>query len=247
MGFASLTGWAAVLGLAAASSPALADLEAARGFARGMAQELQLEPAECPQKVIKNDRGEEHVCGRTDLAFRKFAEVWDAAAPRQGIRGIKQFGRWRADYNRHGQQQAYEIQGTPLDVIYVTKGKTVVISYSDYSWNAWPCPETRDFEADGLRSAEDGEVRGFERIAGEPAEYPELARVARQQASLRLEAIIDEQGQVSDVCVREMHNRDVGFEEAAVRAVKDWRYTPGTVNGEPTRIFLEVTVDFKLR
>ncbi len=73
--------------------------------------------------------------------------------------------------------------------------------------------------------------------------YPELARRARISGAVRLEAIIDEEGRVTDVKVL---SGDRTLCEAAVDAVKQWRYTPTVQNGEPVPILAIINVVFKL-
>ena len=59
-----------------------------------------------------------------------------------------------------------------------------------------------------------------------------------------LEAVIDARGNVTTVKVlRSIQLLD----QAAVDAVRQWRFTPTLLNGEPVPIVMTVTVDFKLQ
>ena len=40
---------------------------------------------------------------------------------------------------------------------------------------------------------------------------------------------------------------DYGFEEAAVEAIRQWRYRPATRNGQPVSVYFTVLVEFKLQ
>jgi protein TonB len=73
--------------------------------------------------------------------------------------------------------------------------------------------------------------------------YPELARRARVSGTVVLDALIDEEGNVSSVKVLSGHNLLV---DAAVEAVKHWKYSPTVLNGEPVPILATVTVVFRL-
>jgi protein TonB len=73
--------------------------------------------------------------------------------------------------------------------------------------------------------------------------YPELARRARVSGTVVLEALIDEEGNVSSVKVLSGHSLLV---DAAVEAVKYWKYSPTVLNGEPVPILATVTVVFRL-
>jgi protein TonB len=76
-------------------------------------------------------------------------------------------------------------------------------------------------------------------------EYPELARRARVEGVVVLEAVIDRLGNVVDVeIVRDLR---LGCGEAAREAVRSWRYEPAMLNGRPVSVRMTVTVRFELR
>jgi protein TonB len=73
--------------------------------------------------------------------------------------------------------------------------------------------------------------------------YPELAKTSRVSAILILEAEVDTRGYVKAVKVLRGHPL---FDDAALEAVKQWRYQPLLLNGEPTGFILTVTMTFNL-
>ena len=73
--------------------------------------------------------------------------------------------------------------------------------------------------------------------------YPEIARNARVQGVVILEAIIGADGKVEQVHVRRSQPL---LDEAALAAVKSWEYTPTLLNGRPTAVIMTVTVQFRL-
>jgi periplasmic protein TonB len=77
-------------------------------------------------------------------------------------------------------------------------------------------------------------------------EYPELARVARIEGNVILQAVIRADGTVGDLKVLRCSQTTFGFEEAAVEAVRQWRYLPALLDGRPVDVFFTVFVDFKL-
>jgi len=77
-------------------------------------------------------------------------------------------------------------------------------------------------------------------------EYPELARVARLEGNVILQAIIHSDGSVGDVQVLRTNRPNMGFEEAAISAVQNWRYKPALQNGRPVEVYFTVFVEFKL-
>ena len=59
----------------------------------------------------------------------------------------------------------------------------------------------------------------------------------------RAEAEVDAHGQVARVAV--VHGHPL-FDRAAVEAVRQWRYQPLLLSGEPTAFILTVTIRFEL-
>jgi len=75
-------------------------------------------------------------------------------------------------------------------------------------------------------------------------EYPQLARVSRVQGLVVLEAQVDVHGTVKSVSILRGHPL---LDEAAAAAVRQWRYRPLLLNGEPTEFILTLTISFSLR
>ena len=73
--------------------------------------------------------------------------------------------------------------------------------------------------------------------------YPPLARAARIQGSVELQAVISKEGRIERVQVLRGHPMLV---KAAVDAVQQWRYRPYIFNGEPVEVETHVTVNFSL-
>jgi protein TonB len=77
-------------------------------------------------------------------------------------------------------------------------------------------------------------------------EYPELARVARLEGNVILQAIIHDDGTVGEIEVLRTNRPNMGFEEAAMEAVSQWRYKPALQNGKPVEVYFTVFVNFTL-
>jgi protein TonB len=74
--------------------------------------------------------------------------------------------------------------------------------------------------------------------------YPAIARAARAEGTVILDAVIAKDGSVREVTVL----RSVTLlDQAAIAAVKQWRYTPTTLNGVAIDVRMTVTVRFSLR
>jgi len=74
--------------------------------------------------------------------------------------------------------------------------------------------------------------------------YPETARKLRREGVVTLEAIITAAGFVEEA--RVAGSADPLLDEAALRAVRQWRYRAGSLNGRPVPVILTVRVSFKL-
>ena len=84
-------------------------------------------------------------------------------------------------------------------------------------------------------------------IPGTKAEphYTELARQARLQGVVILQATIDERGNVVDIQV--LKRLRFGLDEEAVKAVSQWKFTPALLHGRPVKVFFNLTVQFEVR
>lgn len=73
--------------------------------------------------------------------------------------------------------------------------------------------------------------------------YPELARKLGRDGLVVLQAVIDRQGRVQEVQV--LRGAPFGMTEAAVEAVRTWRFRPATRDGEPVAVYYQLTVRFR--
>ena len=89
-----------------------------------------------------------------------------------------------------------------------------------------------------------GDIQEPERIHYVAPEYPEEARRARLEGFVILQAIIDRQGNVRDAEV--LRGLDLSLDQAALEAVRQWKYTPSYYNGEAVEVIVTVNVVFRL-
>jgi protein TonB len=73
--------------------------------------------------------------------------------------------------------------------------------------------------------------------------YPDLAKIARIQGLVVVECTIDPSGRVVDARVITGHPL---LQNAALDAVRQWRYTATRLNGVPISVLMTVTVNFTL-
>ncbi len=97
------------------------------------------------------------------------------------------------------------------------------------------------FEGDAVRVV--GEIRPPKLVKKVPPRYPEIARQARVEGQVILEAKTDEQGGVIDAQVLQSIPL---LDQAAIDAVKQWKYEAMLIDGKPRKILFTVTVRFAL-
>lgn len=73
--------------------------------------------------------------------------------------------------------------------------------------------------------------------------YPPLARQARIQGTVMLQALIGKDGRIENLQLISGHPM---LSPAAIEAVRHWRYRPYTLNGEPVEVETAITVNFVL-
>jgi protein TonB len=88
-----------------------------------------------------------------------------------------------------------------------------------------------------------GAVQQANLIAQPKPVYPPLARQARIQGTVKLEAVISKDGTIENLTVVSGHPLLI---QAALDAVKQWRYKPTMLNGVPVEVVTTVDVNFTL-
>jgi protein TonB len=119
------------------------------------------------------------------------------------------------------------IGGTPLDGLTPTAGDAIPA----------PPPQLRPKEPVPVG----GVVQAPTKIADVAPIYPPIALAARKGGLVILQAVIDETGLVREVKVL---RSDPLFDQSALNAVKQWRFTKPTLNGQPIPVVMTVTVTF---
>lgn len=81
-------------------------------------------------------------------------------------------------------------------------------------------------------------------FAPEP-QYPPAALRLHRPGTVVLQATIDREGRVSDLEV--LRGEPLGMTEAALAAVRHWRFRPATLEGRPVAVYYHLTVHFQSR
>jgi len=86
-----------------------------------------------------------------------------------------------------------------------------------------------------------GDVKQARLLKSVPPIYPSTARTQHISGAVKIDALIDANGNVSSVTVLSGPGM---LHQAALVAVKQWKYEPAQLNGKPTPVHLTVTVQF---
>ncbi|MCU1292973.1 MAG: TonB family protein [Bryobacterales bacterium] len=107
--------------------------------------------------------------------------------------------------------------------------------------------------ADEVKSTDDSSQRSI-RIGGQVAQanlskkvqpvYPAAAKAAGTQGVVEIETTISKDGVPVELRVVSSPNRDLS--EASLEAVRQWRYRPTLLNGEPVEVVTDVIVNYTL-
>jgi protein TonB len=74
--------------------------------------------------------------------------------------------------------------------------------------------------------------------------YPQMAKIARVQGAVLLAALIGKDGTIQNLHV--VSTASPLLNQAALDAVKQWKYKPYILNGEPVEVDTNITVNFTL-
>jgi len=89
-----------------------------------------------------------------------------------------------------------------------------------------------------------GEVHSAQLVSSLPPVYPQIAKTQRLSGDVKVDALIDENGRVTSMKVI---SGPVMLHQAAMDALKQWRYKPAMLNGNPVSMHLMVTIQFRLK
>lgn len=78
-------------------------------------------------------------------------------------------------------------------------------------------------------------------------EYPELARQAGVEGKVIVLALVDKNGKVRDAKILKASGANVGFEDLAINAIKQWEFKPAIQNNKPIAVWVQQIFNFRLK
>jgi TonB family protein len=82
-------------------------------------------------------------------------------------------------------------------------------------------------------------------IARAQAEYSDKARKKKISGTVVLEGTVGTDGHTHDI--RVLQPLGYGLDEQAVKALRQWTFEPGTKDGQPVPVSLDIEMDFRIR
>jgi len=89
-----------------------------------------------------------------------------------------------------------------------------------------------------------GDVKQAKLISSTPPLYPVLAKTQHIEGNVRVDALVDENGRISSMKVI---SGPTLLHQAAMDAIRQWKYQPATLDGKTVPMHLTVTLQFKLQ
>jgi TonB family protein len=89
-----------------------------------------------------------------------------------------------------------------------------------------------------------GDVKSARLLSSTAPGYPSLAKSQRIEGAVKIDALVDANGRVSSMKVV---SGPVLLHQAAMDALRQWKYQPATLDGKPVPMHLTVTVQFRLQ
>ena len=81
-------------------------------------------------------------------------------------------------------------------------------------------------------------------LSSVPPVYPALAKAQHISGDVRIDALIDANGRVTTMKVV---SGPTLLHQAAMDALRQWKYQPGKLDGKPVAMHLTVTVQFHIQ
>jgi TonB family protein len=149
------------------------------------------------------------------------------------------------------QRWTVTLNGAPVDIeeVYLRIDPTIAVSLAHLVRCTFPTdlPAQISMKSDAAAQGVAGLPEGVtpQKIHHVNPEYPALARQARIQGKVILDAVIEKDGSVTDV--RIVESPHPMLDEPSIAAVQQWRYKPILIDGVPTRARVTVTTTFGLK
>jgi TonB family protein len=207
---------------------------------------LGLKEAQCPAEDERLRPSYQVLCGKVKLDGTEFMRQVDALFADPVTLGVVAVasGGWYDDVSKV--EQRYYIGKRSITVSRYRYNGKVVIRYPEYfavcGAPGEPALVSAASQPEGiLPPVPQPETK-------KPPLFPEFARRARTEGHVVLQTLVGTDGVPRDICVvKGTGNGLLGFEYAAIQAMKNWRFEPAQRDGQPVELTTAVGFHFSLR
>jgi TonB family protein len=232
--------------LATASLLPIQAKQPAEEFTRFMFGHLRAGILDCPHDLPGDHAGRSIRCATYNSTFDYFKSQWEVNLERHDLPGrVRELSHWTLSGGRY--EAEYEVEDQKVTVIFeMERGLLLAIYHPGEEVDSDDLSERLPSARNTLHIAGFGGVtlpRVIVESRVEP-EYPEDAKRDGMKGSVTLSITVNEDGSVSEVTVLSSRPEDRGFGEAALEAVRQWRYEPALFDGEPVAAKHTVIVEF---
>jgi TonB family protein len=155
----------------------------------------------------------------------------------------------QSELEKHGfQPQVFELKGHDHDYYAVARDLNPKIwSFlsassldADARWQTYQVPEPRVAEPKKVRISA-GVADGLKTHDVQP-EYPQTARISHIAGDVVFHVLIDREGNIEELTLVSGHPL---LAESAIKAVRQWKYKPFLLNGNPVEVETTITVKYR--
>ena len=89
-----------------------------------------------------------------------------------------------------------------------------------------------------------GGMAMFYKYVNQHTIYPKKAQARKIEGKVIIQFIVEKDGKVSNIKI--IRSPSIDLSNESIRVLKDIRFVPGTVSGRPTRMALQLPIDFQI-
>jgi protein TonB len=134
------------------------------------------------------------------------------------------------------QQQLSEQLNTQIDTLAMAGGENIEIKQA--------IPTDEEIPESPTFTPYEQEPQVVKRI--EPA-YPDMAAQAGVNGKVVVQFYVDKKGNVRKALVMQADPKGLGFEDAAVAAIMQWKFTPALQRNSPVGVWMSTKFNFKIK
>ena len=226
-------------------TPAVAAVNGAQNPATATRSSVANEPSEAPVPISSPAQGKVQPAAITERIPK--ANLGAGAGPENSIQVVEpepkkpSLGKVRLAKPKIGRSPNVSANSA-IEPTFELSGDAV--SAGEVSLGGNFADTTNQPAAPAAPAALGGDVKPARMISSVTPIYPALAKSQHIAGSVRLDALVDANGRVTTMKVVSGPSL---LHQAAMDALRQWKYQPATLNGKPVPMHLTVTIQFRLQ